>query len=61
MRQIIGGKRYDTETASEIGSTRRWNGQNWSTRWTELYRSPKGNFSPSISRSGKASRLISCH
>ncbi|NLG84191.1 MAG: hypothetical protein GX493_06210 [Firmicutes bacterium] len=46
MRQVIGGKLYDTEKATLVASDRYWDGQNWDRngRNLYLYRTAKGNF-----------------
>lgn len=44
MRQVIDGKRYDTETATLICSDHYWDGHNWrrQARNTFLYKTPRG-------------------
>ncbi|MEW6243329.1 MAG: hypothetical protein AB1497_03520 [Bacillota bacterium] len=46
MKQIIGGKVYDTEKARLVSSDHYWDGSNWerSGRNTFLYKRAKGNF-----------------
>jgi hypothetical protein len=46
MIQIIGGKRYNTETATLIAGNDYWDGHNFerSGRQAFLYRTPKGNY-----------------
>jgi hypothetical protein len=46
MKQIVGGKLYDTEKAKLIASNRYWDGHNFERngRNTFLYKTPKGNF-----------------
>lgn len=46
MRQIIDGKRYDTDKAQEVASDRYWDGNNWERqgRNTYLFKTEKGNF-----------------
>jgi hypothetical protein len=43
---VIGGKRYDTKTATLIADDCFWDGHNWERRGrnTFLYRTPKGNY-----------------
>lgn len=44
--EIIGGKRYNTETSDLIASDAFWDGHNWERRGrnTFLYRTKKGNY-----------------
>lgn len=46
MKQIIGGKEYNTETATLLASDRYWDGSNFERngRNTYLYKTAKGNF-----------------
>ena len=46
MKQVIDGKLYNTETATEIASDRYWDGHNFERhgRNTYLYKSKKGNY-----------------
>ncbi len=46
MIQVIGGKRYNTETATLIASDAYWDGHNFerSGRNTFLFRTAKGNY-----------------
>ena len=46
MQQIIGGKRYNTETANGVANDRYWDGNNMerSGRNTYLYRTKRGSF-----------------
>jgi len=46
MKQIVGGKIYDTDKATLITSDRYWDGHNFERngRNTFLYRTSKGNF-----------------
>jgi len=46
MNQVIGGKRYNTETATIIASDAYWDGHNFERhgRNTYLYRTPKGAY-----------------
>ena len=46
MQEIIGGKRYDTETALCIADNNYWDGHNWERggRNRYLYKTAKGNF-----------------
>ena len=46
MRRVIGGKSYDTETATLVASNRYWDGSNYdrSGRNTYLYKTKKGNY-----------------
>ncbi len=46
MKQVIGGKVYDTEKAELVASNRYWDGSNWERhgRNTFLYKTAKGNF-----------------
>lgn len=46
MSEIIGGKRYNTETATLIAGNDYWDGHNYerSNRNTFLYRTPKGSY-----------------
>jgi hypothetical protein len=46
INQVIGGKRYNTETATELASDSYWDGHNWErhgrNQW--LMRAPKGSY-----------------
>ena len=46
MNQVIGGKRYNTETAEVIASDAYWDGHNFERqgRNTYLFKTPKGNY-----------------
>jgi hypothetical protein len=46
VKQVIGGKVYDTEKAELVASNRYWDGSNWERhgRNTFLYKTAKGNF-----------------
>jgi hypothetical protein len=46
MKQIIDGRLYNTETATEVASDRYWDGHNWERhgRNMYLYKTRKGNF-----------------
>jgi hypothetical protein len=46
FNEVIGGKRYNTETAEVIASNAYWDGHNWerSGRNTYLYRTKKGGY-----------------
>jgi hypothetical protein len=46
MNEVIGGKRYRTETATLIASDAYWDGHNYERhgRNTFLFRTPKGNY-----------------
>jgi hypothetical protein len=46
MNQVIGGKRYKTETATLLASDAYWDGHNWerSGRNTFLFRAPNGGY-----------------
>jgi hypothetical protein len=46
MKQIIGGKLYNTETAEPVASDKYWDGHNWDRngRSIQLYKTPKGAF-----------------
>ena len=46
MKQVIGGKVYDTEKAKLVASDRYWDGSNFerSGRNTYLYKTARGNF-----------------
>jgi hypothetical protein len=46
MNEVIGGKRYRTETAELIASDAYWDGHNWERqgRNTFLLKTPKGNY-----------------
>lgn len=46
MRQVIGGKRYDTEKAILLGGDDHWDGHNFERggRNTFLYRTPRGAY-----------------
>jgi len=46
VKQIIGGKIYDTKTADLVAHDRYWDGHNWDRRGrnTFLYKTKKGNF-----------------
>ena len=46
MKQVIGGKVYDTEKAELVASNRYWDGSIWERhgRNTFLYKTAKGNF-----------------
>jgi hypothetical protein len=46
MQQIIGGKRYDTETAALVASNYYWDGSNWQRRGRNmyLYKTPNNRF-----------------
>ena len=46
LKTVIGGKRYDTATATEIASDSYWDGHNWERhgRNTWLMRAPRGSF-----------------
>ena len=46
MTQIVGGKRYSTQTATLIADDAFWDGHNWERqgRNTFLYKTPKGAF-----------------
>ncbi len=61
MQQVIGGKRYDTETATLIASNEYWDGSNYERGGTNthLYRTPRGRFFVGYSTQwqGERSRL----
>lgn len=46
FNEVIGGKRYRTETAEVIASDVYWDGHNWERRGRNswLLRTPKGNY-----------------
>lgn len=46
MKQVIEGKLYNTETATEIATDKYWDGSNWDRhgRTTTLYKTKKGNY-----------------
>lgn len=46
MKQVIGGKVYDTEKAKLVASDRYWDGSNYERhgRNTYLYKTARGNF-----------------
>ena len=46
MKQIINGKKYDTETGVMVASNHYWDGSNWDRhgRNTYLYKTPNGRF-----------------
>jgi len=46
MNQVIGGKRYRTETATLIASDAYWDGHNWERhgRNTFLFKTPNDNY-----------------
>jgi len=46
MKAVIGGKRYATETATEIASDCYWDGHNWERRGhnTRLYKTKNGSY-----------------
>lgn len=46
MRQIVGGKVYDTEKATLVAHDRYWDGHNWDRKGRNiyLYKTKKGNF-----------------
>ena len=46
MNEVIGGKRYRTETATLIASDAYWDGHNYERRGrnTFLFKTPKGNY-----------------
>jgi hypothetical protein len=46
MVEVIGGKRYRTETATLIAHDAYWDGHNWERhgRNTFLFRTPRGNY-----------------
>ena len=46
FNRIVGGMKYDTQTATLLASDRYWDGSNFerSGRNTYLYRTPNGNF-----------------
>jgi hypothetical protein len=46
MKEICGGKLYDTKTATLIASKRYWDGRNFERRGrnTYLYRTKRGNY-----------------
>jgi hypothetical protein len=46
ITEIIGRKRYSTETATLLAGNDYWDGHNWERngRNTFLYRTPKGNY-----------------
>ena len=46
MKQIINGKRYNTEKATLVASDRYWDGSNWDRhgRNTSLYKTRNGRF-----------------
>jgi hypothetical protein len=46
MKAIIKGRRYDTETATQIASDRYFDGHNWERRGrnTYLYKTARGNY-----------------
>ena len=46
MRQVIGGKRYDTKTATLLASNEYWDGNNWERSGTNtwLFRTARGRY-----------------
>lgn len=58
ITQIIGGKRYNTETAKIIASNEYWDGSNYERCGTNahLYRSPKGAYFMGYSTCWQGSR-----
>ena len=46
MRAVIGGKRYDTRTATLLASDSHWDGSNYERhgRNTFLFRAPRGSY-----------------
>lgn len=46
MVRVVAGKRYSTETATQIASDAYWDGRNWERRGrnTFLFRTPSGRY-----------------
>lgn len=58
LTAVIGGKRYNTETATVIASDEYWDGSNWERRGTNthLYRTKNGAYFVGYSTQWQGSR-----